>query len=51
MLLGAAYFTSLALTAGIGWSAHLWLGTIAFSGAVGWVLSYLVLPPRPVAGT
>jgi hypothetical protein len=49
-LLSTAYFTSLALTAGIAWSAHLWLGTIAFAGAVGWLLSYVVLPPRLVAG-
>lgn len=30
---------------GIGWSVHLWLGTILTAGAVGWLLSYLVMPP------
>jgi len=45
-LLHAAYFAALALTAGIGYSPHLWMGVVVFSGVVGWLLSYLVLPPR-----
>jgi hypothetical protein len=41
-----AYFAALAVTAGIAWSTHLWVGTVVFAGAVGWLLSYLILPPR-----
>jgi hypothetical protein len=26
--------------------AHLWLGVVVFAGVIGWLLSYLVLPPR-----
>jgi hypothetical protein len=45
-LLAAAYFAAVATTAGITWSPHLWMGTVVFCGIVGWLLSYLVLPPR-----
>jgi hypothetical protein len=45
-LLQAAYFAALAVTGGIGYTAHLWLGMVVFAGVVGWLLSYLVLPPR-----
>lgn len=31
--------------AGIGWSVQLWMGTTLVAGAVGWLLSYLVMPP------
>jgi len=41
----ACYFLSLQLTTGIGWSIHLWLGTIVVAGIVGLLMSYLVLPP------
>ena len=40
-----AYFTSLAVKSGITWSPHLWIGVVVFAGAVGWLLSYLVLAP------
>jgi hypothetical protein len=46
LLLVGAYFAGLALTTGIAWSPHLWMGTVVFCGIVGWLLSYLVLPPR-----
>jgi hypothetical protein len=49
-LLHGAYFGALAVTAGIGYSPHLWMGVVVFSGVVGWLLSYLVLPPRGVVG-
>jgi len=39
------YFLTLVLTAGVWWSIHLWLGAVAFSGVVGWLISYLLLPP------
>jgi hypothetical protein len=48
VLMNAAYFAALHLTSGIGWTPHLWLGVIGFGGAVGWLVSYLVLPPRLV---
>jgi hypothetical protein len=41
----SCYMLTLQLTGGIGWSIHLWLGTIVVSGIVGLLLSYLVLPP------
>ncbi len=40
------YFVSLLLTDGIWWSAHLWLGSIVLCGFVGWLVSYLVMPPH-----
>jgi hypothetical protein len=49
-LIAGAHFGGLALTSGIGWSPHLWLGTVVFCGLVGWLQSYLVLPPRLDAG-
>src|SRR4029453_1253357 len=42
-----AYFASLALTRGVWWSVHVWTGTIVLSGAAGWLLGYVALPPRP----
>lgn len=30
---------------GLGWSFDLWVGTVLVAGAVGWLLSYLVMPP------
>ena len=41
----ACYFLSLQLTTGIGWSIHLWLGTIVVAGLIGLLMSYLVVPP------
>ena len=46
VLLHLAYFAALAATAGIGYTPHLWMGTVAFAGVTGWLLSYLVVPPR-----
>jgi hypothetical protein len=40
------YFIALAVMDRITWSTHLWVGTVVFAGAVGGLLSYLVLPPR-----
>jgi hypothetical protein len=45
-ILCVGYFAALALTAGLSWSTHLWTGTIVFSGIEGWLLSYVVMPPR-----
>ena len=41
-----AYFVAVAAMGGISWSTHLWVGVVVFAGGVGWLLSYLVLPPR-----
>lgn len=41
----ALYFVALALTAGIGWTIHLWAGAIIMAGSVGLLLSYLITPP------
>jgi hypothetical protein len=42
------YFLLLLLTEGVGWSVHLWAGSIVLAGIVSWLLSYiLVPPPRP----
>jgi hypothetical protein len=39
------YYLALIITQGLGWSVHLWTGSIVLSGIVGLLLSYLVLPP------
>ena len=39
------YFLVVILAKGIWWSVHLWTGAIALAGVVGWLLSYLVVPP------
>jgi hypothetical protein len=46
VVLTVEYFVALERTTGIAWSKHLWMGVIVFAGAVGWLLSYLVLPPN-----
>ena len=49
-LLFLGYFGALALTVGIGWSTHLWTGTVVFAGIIGWLASYGVLPSHWVHG-
>jgi hypothetical protein len=39
------YMVALAVTRGISWPIHLWLGSIFVSGAIGVLLSYLAVPP------
>ncbi len=41
----AVYFAGVALTRGVWWSLPLWSGAIVLAGAVGWLASWLVLPP------
>ena len=48
VLLHAAYFATLAAGRGIAWSPHLYLGVIVFVGVIGWLLSYLLIPPRGI---
>ena len=45
----ALYFLGIAFTRGVWWSMPLWSGTIVLSGAVGWLASWLVVPP-PIPG-
>lgn len=43
------YFATLAITGGIWWTVHLWTGGIVLAGIVGWLLSFVFLPPmRPL---
>ena len=39
------YYLALIITQGLGWSVHLWTGSIVLAGVVGILLSYLVTPP------
>jgi hypothetical protein len=39
------YFINIALTRGVWWSVPLWSGAIALAGVVGWLASWLVIPP------
>src|SRR5215469_704266 len=39
------YFLVIQLTGGIGWTIHLWMGSIFLAGAIGVLLSYLLIPP------
>jgi hypothetical protein len=39
------YFIALLTTEGIGWSIHLWAGSIIMAGITGLLLSYLLVPP------
>jgi hypothetical protein len=43
------YFAALMVWARVTWSVHLWTGAIVIAGAVGWLVSYLVVPPAPLA--
>ena len=46
----AFYFLTVALTSGIGWSVHLWLGAIVIAGVIGLFLDELAhVPGVPVA--
>jgi hypothetical protein len=43
------YFVAIMLWARVTWSVHLWTGTIMIAGGVGWLVSYLVVPPARIA--
>ncbi len=46
-ILYICYFLTLELAGGgIAWVIHLWAGSIVLAGITGWLVSYLVLPPR-----
>jgi hypothetical protein len=44
-LLMGSYFIAMLSIEGTDWSVHLWTGTVTEAGIVGWLLSYLVVPP------
>lgn len=44
-LLFSAYYLGLLATEGTRWSVHLVTGSVAMAGVVGWLLSYLIVPP------
>jgi hypothetical protein len=46
-----SYFVTLFLTSQVVWVIHLWTGSIIVAGAVGWAISYLVVPPREYVET
>jgi hypothetical protein len=41
-----AYILALLLTEGSNWSIHILSGTVVLAGVVGWLISYLLIPPR-----
>jgi Tol biopolymer transport system component len=43
------YFLVIQLTGSIGWTIHLWMGSIFLAGAISVLLSYLLIPPLTVA--
>ncbi|HET8842649.1 MAG TPA: hypothetical protein VFN35_14380 [Ktedonobacteraceae bacterium] len=45
VIINGIYFLGLALTAGVGWSVHLWGGAILMAGVVGLLLSYVLVAP------
>lgn len=45
LLLMGSYFGVLLMTEGTLWSVHMWAGVVVEAALVGWLLSYMVLPP------
>jgi hypothetical protein len=45
LLWSSVYVLALHLTHGVWWTVHAWAGTIGVAGLVGWLVSYLVVPP------
>jgi len=45
VIIYGAYFLGLGLTAGIGWSVHLWTGSVVMAGIIGLLLSYILVLP------
>lgn len=42
--LTAAHFATVAVTEGLAWTVHLWIGAVFLAGVVGLLVSYLVVP-------
>ena len=47
----AAYFATVQLTGGIGWSIHLWLGAIVLTGIIGLAFDEAMRAARPASAT
>ncbi len=45
----ALYFATLALTSGVWWTIHRWVGAIVMAGVAGWLISYAFVPPTASA--
>jgi hypothetical protein len=45
MVLQLVYFISLMATEGVWWTVHLWTGAVVLVGVMGFLVSYLVVPP------
>ena len=45
MALFGLYFSTFWMTEVIAWTVHDWVGAIVLAGVVGWLESYLVVPP------
>lgn len=45
VLIFGAYFLALLATEGSRWTIHMLSGTVVLAGMVGWLLSYLIVPP------
>jgi len=46
MIVYIVYFLALWITIGIVWSIHLSAGSIVVSGVAGWLISYVMIPPK-----
>jgi hypothetical protein len=46
VIIYAVYFLALWITVGIVWSVHLSVGSILVSGIAGWLISYVMIPPK-----
>lgn len=46
IIIYAVYFLVLWITMGVVWSIHLSVGSILVSGIAGWLISYVMIPPR-----
>ena len=49
LIIFTVYFLVLWLTMGIVWSVHLSVGSIIVSGIAGWLISYVMIPPKAPA--
>ena len=45
----AAYFATLLVTSGVGWTVHLWLGAILIAGIIGLALDEVMRAARPAS--
>ncbi|GAC1648337.1 MAG: hypothetical protein NVS4B12_16650 [Ktedonobacteraceae bacterium] len=46
LIIYTVYFLALWITMGIVWSIHLSVGSVFVSGIAGWLISYVIIPPK-----